>query len=65
MNVFENIRDELVNYFSSEAMPKEAVEWYKRVSVPGAICRNSFRTSSWYRISTTTSREESSIAGSR
>ncbi len=43
VNVFESIRDELVNYFASEAMPKDAVEWYKRVSAPGAIMPELFQ----------------------
>jgi len=30
--VFERIRDELVDHFSKEGMPPEAVDWYRNVS---------------------------------
>jgi len=30
-NVFEKIRDELVNHLKGEGMPVEAVEWYRKV----------------------------------
>ena len=33
-NVFEKIRDELVNHLKGEGMPDEAVEWYRQVSFP-------------------------------
>jgi hypothetical protein len=32
-DVFEVIRDELITHFAGEGMPKDAVEWYRRVSV--------------------------------
>jgi farnesyl diphosphate synthase len=30
--VFERIRNELVDHFAKEGMPREAVEWYRNVS---------------------------------
>lgn len=32
VRVFDSIRDELVEHFDQCGMPKEAQEWYKKVS---------------------------------
>lgn len=36
--VFEKIRDELIEHFAAQGMPKEAVEWYRNVSFAIANC---------------------------
>lgn len=44
--VFSKIRDELIEHFAGEGMPRDAVEWYRNVrclcSVRLYSCRSSF-----------------------
>lgn len=62
--VFEKIRDELIEHFAAQGMPQEAIEWYRNVRaalIPFLINQlNLFFFG--FRISTTMSQEENSIA---